>query len=264
MMNLRERDDRLAVEPAFLRQARERRAGESPELLEVLEVLFLDVDLFLQPLGVGLELLDQLFLGPDLLPRVLLDGPGAEPRAEHAQAFGPLGIERAILGLGGQGGDQQFERPFPFGNAHFASHQRLALVDRDVRDLAGNGPRRRPAFSLVCECPGRGSAVPVPRTRQIARRPSPPPAKVRRSFFVLSGESMGSDEARGRGHLHYPSVGRSDRWVYSPEGQTRPSAVERRRSLRVGWVQPTKISACSGGFHPLYGSFNLARLTGKF
>ena len=69
------------------------------EFLEVPEVLLLDGDLLLEPLGVGLELLEQLLLGPDLLSRVVLDGAGPEPGAEHAQAVGPLGVERAVDGL---------------------------------------------------------------------------------------------------------------------------------------------------------------------
>ena len=101
----------------------ERRAGETSEFLEVPEVLLLHGDLFLEPLGVGLKLLEQLLLGPDLLPRVVLDGAGAEPGAEHAQAVGPLGVERAVDRLWGQGGDDQLDRPVPLGDAHLAGHQ---------------------------------------------------------------------------------------------------------------------------------------------
>ena len=75
-----ESQDGLAVEPTLLGQARERRAGESAELREVLEVLLLDGDLLLKPFCVGLQFLLKVPLGPDLLPRVVLDGAGPKAR----------------------------------------------------------------------------------------------------------------------------------------------------------------------------------------
>jgi hypothetical protein len=55
-----EREDGLAVETTLLGQACERRARETPESLDVAEILLIDLDLFLKSLGVNREFLDQL------------------------------------------------------------------------------------------------------------------------------------------------------------------------------------------------------------
>ncbi len=85
-----------ALQPPFFGQARKRSGRETLQLLQIREVLIPNGDLALQPLNFGLEFLDQLLLGADFLARVILDGPGPEAGAEHAQAFGPLRVERAV------------------------------------------------------------------------------------------------------------------------------------------------------------------------
>ncbi len=191
---LAESEDGLAVEPALLGQAREGRAGESSKLLQVLEIFLLDGDLLLKPLSVGLEFLEQLLLGSNLLPRVVLDGTGSKPGAENSQAVGPFGVERAVDRLRGQRGDDQLDGPIPPGNAHLAGHERLPLVDRDVGDLALRGPRRRRSVSLAAAFLDvvRGSRFCGPGS---LRRPARPPSRERRSWFVLDGlwERMGRD-----------------------------------------------------------------------
>ena len=106
-------------------------------------------DLLLKRLGFGLELLDQVFLRAHLLARVVLDGAGAEPGAEHAEAVGPLGVERAVDGLRRQRGDDQLDGPLPFRHVDLAGHQGLALVHRHGDDPARRGPGRRRAFGFA-------------------------------------------------------------------------------------------------------------------
>ncbi len=147
---LAEREDGLAIEPPLLRQAGERRAGESLELLEILEVLFLDGDLLLESVDLALEILELFFLDPNFLPRIVLDGAGPEPGAEHAQAVGPFRKERAVDGLRRQRRDDQLDRPIPLGDAHFAGHQGLTSIDGHFGDPA----RRRPRSGHVFGRPG--------------------------------------------------------------------------------------------------------------
>ena len=234
---LAEREDGLAVEPALFRQAREGRAGEAFELLEVLEVLLLDGDLLLKPLGVGLELLDPLFLGADLLPRVVLDGAGPEPGAEHAEAFGPLGVERAVDGLRRQRGDDQLDGPIPLGDAHLAGHQRLALVHGHGHDLARCGSRRRDVL-------GRPSGVRLGvrrgrfHGRAELRRPARPPAIGRRSCFVLDEGLSGSEEARepGSGACPVEETGRTSHRVYSMGRSRRHEYLKGKSRRNRDWI----------------------------
>ena len=128
--------DGPAIETALIRQAGEGHPGEALEFLEEMKVLLVDGDLVCEPLGVGAELLEQFLLRPDLLPGVFLDGAGAEPGAEHAEAVGPLGIERAVDGLRRHRRHHEFDDAFPLGDADLAGDERLSLVDRHGHDLA--------------------------------------------------------------------------------------------------------------------------------